>query len=129
MKHRSISDLRSLSLFGFALLFCVGSVSLSSGFSLAQSGVVEKPAHSLASAIGAFDGAEVTNEVAVIDSCADGIDSDNDGLIDCEDSECFGNAYCTAYESSCSNTIDDDGDGHIDCADIECVSADRCKIQ
>ncbi len=74
-------------------------------------------------------------------SCADGFDNDCDGLIDCLDSNCTGQACgagngrtcvssaCTcsgnggvaqATETSCGDGKDNDCDGKIDCADPDC---------
>ncbi len=52
------------------------------------------------------------------EQCGDGKDNDGDGLLDCEDDDCIGNAACT--ETSCDNETDDDGDGFVDCADADC---------
>jgi hypothetical protein len=64
---------------------------------------------------------------APTDTCIDLFDSDNDGVIDCSDPDCYGNAYCSGYESSCNNGRDDDADGLVDCSDIECASSLSCK--
>lgn len=50
--------------------------------------------------------------------CTDGVDGDNDGLLDCEDDDCAGEAACT--ETDCLNGADDDADGYFDCADADC---------
>jgi cysteine-rich repeat protein len=49
-------------------------------------------------------------------TCSDGLDNDGDGLIDCEDSDCFGPS-CVEI---CDDGLDNDGDGDIDCDDSEC---------
>lgn len=46
-------------------------------------------------------------------ACADGIDSDGDGLVDLADPGCK-NAAATRENPSCDNDLDDDGDGKID---------------
>lgn len=48
--------------------------------------------------------------------CDDGIDNDDDGLIDCEDPECD----CEEEIEICDDGIDNDGDGLIDAADPDC---------
>ncbi len=61
--------------------------------------------------------------------CADGIDNDGDGQIDCDDSNCASAPECVdciAYECDCADGIDNDGDGQIDCNDSDCVSASEC---
>ncbi len=52
--------------------------------------------------------------------CTDGIDNDNDGLIDCDDPDC--NSIGIICESvACNDGIDNDGDGDIDCEDSDCM--------
>lgn len=50
-------------------------------------------------------------------NCGDGEDDDQDGLIDCEDSDCI------CIETDCYDGVDDDQDGLIDCEDSDCLSA------
>jgi hypothetical protein len=67
--------------------------------------------------------------------CADRIDDDGDGLIDCGDADCFGHSACASsggLESSdllCSDWIDNDGDGYTDCEDVDCqrLGLTACK--
>ena len=57
--------------------------------------------------------------------CGNGIDDDNNGLIDCDDPACADYDGCGPTEI-CDNGIDDDGDGLIDQADVEdcpCVAS------
>ncbi len=56
--------------------------------------------------------------------CGNGIDDDGDGLIDCEDPDCFNSNSCIV--EICNNGIDDDGDGFVDCADAECQTVTVC---
>lgn len=58
-----------------------------------------------------------------LDSCTDGIDNDNDGLIDCRDPECTNESNCPEI---CKNGVDDDADGLVDCDDDECLSDLGC---
>ena len=61
--------------------------------------------------------------------CADGIDNEGDGLIDCDDPDCASAPECVdciAYECDCADGIDNDGDGQIDCNDSDCASASEC---
>jgi hypothetical protein len=50
--------------------------------------------------------------------CADGVDNDCDGLIDCADPNCA--ASCATAETNCLDNVDNDGDGKTDCADPDC---------
>lgn len=66
--------------------------------------------------------------------CADGIDNDFDGRIDCSDPDCTDSDDCTRRESApdCSNGADDDRDGYTDRADPQCWHLyddpwDRCE--
>ncbi len=62
--------------------------------------------------------------------CADSVDNDADGLIDCDDPGCIdfcgaeGNGEdCTAADCpECSDLADNDADGFIDCDDPGCVA-------
>ena len=56
-------------------------------------------------------------------ACADGRDDDADGLVDCEDGECF--AACT---ERCDDGVDDDGDGDVDCRDEDCWGRSTCDV-
>ncbi|MFH1465390.1 MAG: putative metal-binding motif-containing protein [Pseudomonadota bacterium] len=50
--------------------------------------------------------------------CDSGSDEDADGLVDCEDADCFDAPAC--LEAACSDGLDDDGDGLTDCEDDDC---------
>jgi len=63
--------------------------------------------------------------------CANGIDDDNDGLVDCEDRDCLGSCPENVGER-CSNGLDDDGDGLVDVQEPTCwsfaeVLVERCS--
>ena len=59
--------------------------------------------------------------------CDDGIDNDNDGLVDCADPDCCGTEVCgSCIETDCANGIDDDGDGFIDNEDSDCFNDSPC---
>jgi len=61
-------------------------------------------------------------------NCADGIDNDADGSIDCLDSDCSGVFGCEfGLETTCDDGIDNDGDGSSDCADTDCASSPNCN--
>ena len=52
------------------------------------------------------------------ENCGNGVDDDNDGLIDCKDLEC---PPCPPpAKEICGNGVDDDNDGLIDCKDADC---------
>ena len=59
--------------------------------------------------------------------CADGIDNDLDGLIDCADPSCTGIVSCPENTPArCADGIDNDCDGLIDCADPGCAGVVSC---
>ncbi|MBX3248478.1 MAG: hypothetical protein KF901_14980 [Myxococcales bacterium] len=51
--------------------------------------------------------------------CANGVDDDADGLVDCDDPDCDGECPETS-SVACTNCRDDDGDGLVDHADPDC---------
>ncbi len=57
--------------------------------------------------------------------CDDGVDDDNDGDVDCDDTDCATDPICLP-EVDCHDDLDNDGDDHIDCADFDCVSTPAC---
>lgn len=59
-------------------------------------------------------------------NCSDGIDNDNDAVIDCADADCANDPVC--HEADCSDGIDNDNDAAIDCADADCVSDPACQM-
>lgn len=65
-----------------------------------------------------------TIEVSLFEVCDDLIDNDNDGNVDCDDSECAVLPYC--HSEICDNGIDDNQDGFIDCSDPECSEIASC---
>lgn len=60
--------------------------------------------------------------------CGDGLDDDNDGQIDCADSDCINKScgagcICSNFnraENICDDGVDNDNDGSVDCADLDC---------
>jgi hypothetical protein len=54
--------------------------------------------------------------------CADGIDNDSDGAIDCADIDCADTEVC----ASCVDGVDNDLNGATDCADATCREAEVC---
>ncbi|MGM0597762.1 MAG: hypothetical protein ACQES9_12070 [Myxococcota bacterium] len=63
-----------------------------------------------------------------VELCDNGEDDDGDGLVDCEDADCFSAQVCQNSEDEiCTNGIDDDGDGAIDCDDSDCANHNSCK--
>ncbi len=62
--------------------------------------------------------------------CSDGRDNDLDGLTDCDDPDCLGDASCVvapvAEAGFCGDGIDNDNDGLFDCDDADCASDATC---
>lgn len=62
------------------------------------------------------------------EQCTNGIDDDNNGLVDCMDAGCGGAAACNAdWPEDCRNGRDDDGDGFVDCVDADCDRDSQCS--
>ncbi len=72
--------------------------------------------------------------------CGDCTDNDDDGDIDCLDSDCLGTRTCSdpgdtgdtddtgpTSEIDCANGDDDDGDGDTDCLDSDCAGDAACE--
>jgi hypothetical protein len=55
----------------------------------------------------------------------DGLDNDDDSLVDCADVDCAQHFDCSV-ELRCSDGSDDDYDGQIDCADPDCSGLQAC---
>lgn len=60
-------------------------------------------------------------------NCANGLDDDADGFLDCCDGDCVGDGACV--EVHCGDGIDDDCDEFIDCDDDDCVQSAFCAVQ
>jgi cysteine-rich repeat protein len=59
--------------------------------------------------------------------CANAVDDDGDGNVDCDDADCNADPACAGMvELDCTNGLDDDGDGDIDCADSNCATDPAC---
>ena len=68
--------------------------------------------------------------------CADGMDNDGDGRVDCADDDCELDSVCgepvaiyaapPAAEANCGDGVDEDRDGRADCADDDCATAAAC---
>ena len=57
--------------------------------------------------------------------CGDGLDNDGDGLLDCEDGDCWETAACG---EDCTDGTDNDLDGVTDCADADCWGTVACPV-
>jgi SMP-30/Gluconolactonase/LRE-like region len=59
-----------------------------------------------------------------IETCTDGVDNDNDFVVDCFDTDCDSDAAC--IENCATPDIDDDLDFAIGCGDTDCDAAPEC---
>ncbi|MDA3863741.1 MAG: hypothetical protein PF689_07720, partial [Deltaproteobacteria bacterium] len=59
--------------------------------------------------------------------CNNSQDDDEDGMVDCDDSECQHLSICSG-EFNCHNDSDDDNDGWTDCQDPDCMFQPGCNI-
>ncbi len=57
-----------------------------------------------------------------LEICDNGVDDNDDGLVDCADPDCAGVPHCQSEDTLefCSDGIDNDGDGLVDCFDPGC---------
>jgi len=71
------------------------------------------------------------NEGLDPDTCTDGVDNDNDGIVDCDEEACHDPRHfeipCPGPVEICDNNADDDGDLRVDCSDDDC--AERCNTE
>lgn len=67
--------------------------------------------------------------IAIGEDCDDGLDNDDNTLVDCADPQCGDDPRCdeSSYEEGCNNGADDDGDGAGDCADADCDGSPLCN--
>nr|WKN36886.1 gliding motility-associated C-terminal domain-containing protein [Tunicatimonas sp. TK19036] len=63
------------------------------------------------------------------ENCANGMDDDGDGLIDCFDNDCKSSLLCQNRETDCNDGIDNNGDGRIDCLDSDCKGTTFCPVE
>lgn len=57
-------------------------------------------------------------------ACADGLDNDGDGLIDCKDGDC--GQPCNDVREHCADGRDNDQNGAVDCDDKQCEKDAAC---
>jgi hypothetical protein len=60
-------------------------------------------------------------------ACANDIDDDGDGLVDCDDPDCAGTQACERTTATCENRTDDDRDGTLDCRQESCRVLAVCR--
>ena len=80
--------------------------------------------------VGCVDDASNSGRTAdggMVAQCADGLDNDDDGLIDSQDPQCTGaddnDESSGLVLAQCADMIDNDGDGDIDLDDRGCTDA------
>ena len=62
----------------------------------------------------------------VPEECANGVDDDYDGRVDCSDPDCGDDPACQIPDEDCTNGLDDDQDGDADCDDADCAEVPAC---
>lgn len=63
----------------------------------------------------------------VLEVCDNGTDDDDDGAIDCDDTDCAKDPACVELDvEDCTDGIDNDADATIDCDDSDCAKDDAC---
>lgn len=64
----------------------------------------------------------------VYEDCLNGFDDDDDGQLDCYDTDCAWHIACqVATPEDCANGRDDDDDGYADCYDFDCRDDPACQ--
>ncbi len=71
----------------------------------------------------------ITSVQAQETNCANGIDDDGDGLVDCFDNDCALSPLCQNRENNCTDGLDNDSDGLPDCLDDDCKGTSFCPIE
>jgi hypothetical protein len=66
---------------------------------------------------------DCAEETRCIEICDDDVDNDGNGDVDCDDIDCEREAACLEI---CDDDVDNDGNGDIDCFDFDCVDAPAC---
>jgi hypothetical protein len=66
------------------------------------------------------------DEPGTPEDCANQIDDDGDGYVDCNDQDCWETPACNNLFEICDNMVDDNGDGAVDCEDYLCASDQAC---
>lgn len=61
------------------------------------------------------------------EDCSDGVDNDEDGSIDCYDSDCTNETVCVPDVEICNDGLDNDYDTYIDCDDPACATWSDCN--
>ena len=78
------------------------------------------------SATPSLRGYDIRIDIVSAEACGNGLDDDVDGDVDCDDSDCFGDATHCATETNCADGEDNDADGNTDCADSDCGTVPAC---
>ncbi len=60
------------------------------------------------------------------EDCANNVDDDADGDLDCEDADCHSHPDCMPPPEICVGGVDEDGDGLTDCEDPSCADSSLC---
>jgi hypothetical protein len=87
--------------------------------------VVAATAALLLAAVAGCDAADIRETSAR--ACANGLDDDGNGQVDCADPACAGSGACEATEESCHDGVDNDGNQAADCQEAGCRAAGFCN--
>ena len=89
-------------------------------YSFEKYSILPRTAADLVDYVGAQDSDTCETE------CADEIDNDGDGAIDCDDPNCSSDEACLEPEI-CDDGVDNDGDSYVDCDDWDCDDDPACE--
>jgi len=78
--------------------------------------------------ISVYSGDDSSDQSMTENDCANRVDDDSDGRVDCADTDCASSSSCQSAnkELICADQVDNDHDGHVDCDDTDCMAELAC---